>query len=152
MGAGSTSAGSTPAGLDTVVSIGRVELPALKSPLYDPAIRGFAMQSAGDYPIQVHPVIERASMLIGMRRGASPSSQDVGLRLEEIRKASDEDVQNVAADEVNIALKPLLDARDIKVVAVEVIRDLWGTRAAMVVTVANLREPGAPSVPIRRAF
>jgi hypothetical protein len=72
--------------------------------------------------------------------------------LEEIRKASDEDVQNVAADEVNIALKPLLDARDIKVVAVEVIRDLWGTRAAMVVTVANLREPGAPSVPIRRAF
>jgi hypothetical protein len=152
MGAGSTSAGSTPAGLDTVDASAVVVLPTLKAPLYDPAIRGFAVDAAGEYPIHVHPVIERAALLLGIRRGSSPSSPNVGLRLDRIRNASDEDVQNVAADEVRIALRPLLEAGDILIVAVEVQRDLGGSRASMVVTVANLREPGAPNVPIRRAY
>lgn len=147
MGAGSTSAGSTPAGLDDVDSSAVVVLPTLQAPLYDPAIRGFAFEAAGEYPIQVHPVIERAALLLGMRRGASPSNPNTGLRWEKIAAAPDEDVQNIATDEVRIALKPLLDAGDILIVAVEVERDLGGSRTSMVVTVSNLREPGTPNFP-----
>jgi hypothetical protein len=152
MGAGSTLAGSTPAGLDDVDSSAVVVLPTLKAPLYDPAIRGFAVDEAGEYPIHVHPVIERAALLIGMRRGSSPSNRNTGLNTRRIYDADDDSVQNVAADEVRIALRPLLEAGDIRIVAVEVQRDLGGSRTAMVVTVANLREPGAPNVPIRRAY
>lgn len=146
MGIGSYPCGTGPCGHDPVAAPSARVVGVSAVPYYDPAIRGFKVGSDGDL-VSVHPVIQQAAFALGLELGSIPATPRLGLDRKRILKARAEDVQRTAEDAVNVALKRLLDAGDVRVERVITERK-WG-RVAMDVEIVNLRDPERRVVPIR---
>jgi len=136
--------GFAPVGAPTVRSTATAAIP-----YYDPAIRGLPILANGDLAT-AHPVIQEASLAIGVVLGSIPAAPTVGLNVKRILQARREDVPQVATDEVNVALKRLIDAGDVRVIRVTAIA--YPTRVAMDTEIANLRDPASRPVILRSSF
>jgi hypothetical protein len=146
MGIGSYPCGTGPCGFDPVAAPSARETLAGSIPYYDPAVRGFATLSNGDLR-SVHPVIQEASFSLGVKLGDIPSAPTVGLNVKRILTASADSLQRVAEDEVAIALRRLLDAKDLVVKRVQTARSSGYVQ--MEVEIVNLRDPGNGNTTIR---
>lgn len=135
--------GFAPVGAPTVRSTATAAIP-----YYDPSVRGFATLADGDLR-DVHPVVQEASFALGVELGTIPAARFVGLNVKRIKAQRTEDVQRVAEDEVNVALRRLLDAGDVRVLRVLTIAR--GGAIRMETEIVNLREPN-DSVTITGVF
>ena len=150
MGLGSYACGVGPCGHDPVASPSTRSTAASAIPYYDPLIRGFATTSDGDL-VSVHPVVQEASFALGVALGSIPSAPTVGLNIRRIKSARSADVPIVARDEVEVALKRLIDAGDIQIVRVTA-SAAWG-RVLMETEFVNLRDPVRPqSITVQSRF
>lgn len=149
MGIGSYPCGVGPCGFDPVAAPTARTTLTSAIPYYDPSIRGFATLSNGDLR-SVHPVIQEASFALGVPVGSIPSTPNVGLNVKRILAATADTLQRVAEDEVNVALRRLLDAKDILVK--RVVTERRGGYVRMDVEIVNLRDPGSDTSTIRGVF
>lgn len=149
MGIGDHPCGVGPCGFDPVGAPSeRLTTPAA-IPYYDPAIRGLPILANGDLA-SAHPVIQEASLAIGVALGSIPATPGLGLNVKRILAARRDDVPQVALDEVNVALKRLIDAGDVRVIRVQA--EARNGRVAMDTEIANLRDPSSKPIPIRSTF
>lgn len=149
MALGSFACGIGPCGFAPVGAITERISGAAAIPYYDPAIRGLPLLANGDLAT-AHPIIQEASLALGVVLGSIPATPGLGLNVKRILRARRAEVQQVATDEVNVALKRLIDAGDIRVVRVAAFsRD---GRVAMDTEIANLRDPSSRPVILRSAF
>lgn len=149
MGIGDYPCGVGPCGFDPVGGVSARSTNAAAIPYYDPSVRGFATLADGDLR-DVHPVVQEASFALGVELGSIPAAPRVGLNVNRIKAARTADVQRVAEDEVNIALRALLDAGDIRVQ--RVVTFARGGAIRMDTEIVNLRDPNRRPVTITGVF
>lgn len=119
MGAGSFAAGSTPAGFDNPVQQARI-VPVLPAAvLYDPLTRSLPLDANGQVQ-SVHPVDQEVARMLTIPLGAIAGDPDSGLDVVMLKRpVSPAQVPNLISLVVKKALKRLLDAGDIKIIAIE---------------------------------
>lgn len=139
MGFGSYPFGTGPFGYDPVTGAAIPARVTAPTPIYDPATKTYPSAADGTL-IDNHPVVLEVSLALGIRAGAIPSLASFGLRTERIRKARREELQQVAQDEVELALARLIERGDVALVSV-----VATTKPGIVkleVQFRNLRDPG----------
>lgn len=154
-GAGTFVAGS-PAGQDDLVgtAVGAVRRPPAAL-LYNGATRDFPFDSAqGGPPYQyasAHPVDQRVALCLQLRYGSVKSCPTNGAKFHLIKL--DERCAASAANEVDRALKELVDAGDVAVLRVTVVAHLVVTGSLVVVvdyvnnrTARNVQSTNAPTL------
>lgn len=148
MGAGSSSAGAVAAGLaELTVSSPRKVPDVSGAALFDPETRTYPFGDDDELEAE-HPVWQRVALAVGLRRGSLPSTPNVGIAIERLKRATDQTAQKEAEYAARVALADLIDAGDVKLGAVTAVLPWAGL---FYVDVQNLREPGsaARSLPVR---
>jgi hypothetical protein len=127
MPAGIFAAGIGPAGQDPVLEPSRprdAQTPvALK---WDAATRDFLKDDKGRF-LSIHPVDQRVALALTLEEGTLSAAPDMGTRLRRARYAGGAALQREIEDIVNIALKELLDAKDIQLLSVRASTPQRGT-------------------------
>lgn len=142
-GAGSSSAGSGPAGFDPIAtSTGPLALAAAQAWFYDPELRDFTIDDAGD-ALAVHPVDQAVAMASTVALGSLASAPDTGCDFDAIKSAPRRNQQATVTDKVSLALAAFVDGGDIEFFGAPIVQQGPG-RLLWAIEYANLRLPGAP--------
>jgi hypothetical protein len=139
-GAGSFGAGLGPAGSSPVPApTPREVLTPGTAADYDPFAGVYPYDTSGVVQT-THPVWQRCALILGIRRGALRSSPLVGIPLDRLKNCTEATAQREAENAVRVALKDLLDAKDILVTAVTIETPWLGK---FYTDIRNLREETA---------
>lgn len=125
-GAGAFPAGEGDAGWDPLCDPHARALGIVAAPKFDPFNRVYVTNPDGTLQDE-HPVIHRARHLMGIRRRALASSPTQGIPLEGIRTSSDDNRQRECEDAAAVALAPLTEAGDLRIVRVAISAPWDGT-------------------------
>lgn len=120
MGAGTDSAGEGFAGYDVLEQ--SAPRPRLKPPaalVFDGETKDFLRDDEGRLK-SVHPVDAAAFALLRIRKGAVTSAPDVGETVSSIKYIDEDRLQSIVEDRVRLAWAPLLTAKKIAFLSVQV--------------------------------
>ncbi len=137
MGAGDTPAGDSPAGHDEVPAPG----PAAKQRpagaiLYDGARRDYVVGADGQYKT-IHWVDQKVALALVIKESDVSAVPTLGSRLRRIQRGSHLQLQTSAEDAVRLALRPMIEAREVELVSVEVTTPTRG-RLLVAISYRNL--------------
>lgn len=144
MGAGTGAAGSAPAGADPFTSTPPGTVVQLDPVRYDPSTRSFPRDPDTGLIETIHWVDAAVVLALTIQNGSHASYTTLGNALRDIVRAGGPSLQSQVEDRVRIALKALLDRKDIVVTSIQTATPLRG-QVVVAVSYINLRR--SPTLP-----
>lgn len=137
MGAGDDPAGDGPAGHDALAQAA----PAAQGRppgaiLYDGARRDYVVGPDGQYKT-IHWVDQKVALALIVQERDVSAVPTLGSRLRQLQRGSKQRLQTGAEDAVRLALQPMIDAREVELISVDVTMPARG-QLLVAVTYRNL--------------